>query len=167
MASTHNLTCPSLNSLSNVAYEENDYLTTLQDRGNTEAKEFPLGSELLVSESVSELPLAECSLSAPALFADSDMEVFHPPASAAASASAVASVTTEIALASSFLEETTEDMRSGPVEVCGDETVTVSSYKLWKEDCLLMVWSVAAKNGSELKSASLDIFPAENFQVSQ
>uniref|UniRef100_H0V753 AP-4 complex subunit epsilon n=1 Tax=Cavia porcellus TaxID=10141 RepID=H0V753_CAVPO len=157
VASTHNLTCPSLNSLSNVAYEENDYLTTLQDRGNTEAKEFPLGSELLVSESVSELPLAECSLSAPALFADSDMEVFHPPASAAAS----------IALASSFLEETTEDMRSGPVEVCGDETVTVSSYKLWKEDCLLMVWSVAAKNGSELKSASLDIFPAENFQISE
>ncbi|KAM6181332.1 AP-4 complex subunit epsilon-1 [Erethizon dorsatum] len=169
-ASAHNLTC-SLNSLSNTAYEENDYLATLQDRGDTEAKALPLGSELLDSESLSELPLvgklSHCSLSAPSLFAGSDMEVFHPPLSAAASASAAASVTTEIALASSFLGETTEDMRSGHVEVCSDETVTVSSYKLWKDDCLLMVWSVATKSGSELKNANLDIFPAENFKISE
>ncbi|XP_021100189.1 LOW QUALITY PROTEIN: AP-4 complex subunit epsilon-1-like [Heterocephalus glaber] len=164
-ASTHNLTCSSLNSLSQAAYEENDYLTALRDGEDVESKDLPLGPELSDSESLSELPLAEkvsdCSLSAPSLFADSDMEIFQPPSFA------VASLTRDITSASCLLEETTGDMCSGRMEVCSDETVSVSSYKLWKDDCLLMVWSVTSKSGSQLKGADLDIFPAQNFKISE
>ncbi|KFO37470.1 AP-4 complex subunit epsilon-1 [Fukomys damarensis] len=163
-SSAHNLTCSSLDSLSNTACEDNAYLTTLQDGEDAKSKDFPLSSELSDSESLSELPLAEklsdFSLSAPSLFADSDMEIFQPLSSAAAS------VTTDTTSASCFLEETTEDTCSGCVEVCSDETVSVSSYKLWKDDCLLMVWSVSSKSGSEVKGANLDIFPAQNFKIS-
>lgn len=53
------------------------------------------------------------------------------------------------------------------MEVCSNETLSVSSYKVWKDDCLLMVWSVFNKSGSELKSANLEIVPAENFKVRQ
>lgn len=161
--STHNMTCSSFSSLSNVAYEDDYYLNTLHDRGDKELKTFSLSSELLDSESLTELPLVEkfsnCSLSTPSLFADNSMEIFHPPQSTAAS------VAKENSLASSFLEETTEYIHSNAMEICNNETISVSSYKIWKDDCLLMVWSVTNKSGLELKSANLEIFPAENFKV--
>uniref|UniRef100_A0A2K6R0C7 AP-4 complex subunit epsilon n=1 Tax=Rhinopithecus roxellana TaxID=61622 RepID=A0A2K6R0C7_RHIRO len=164
-SSTHNMTCSSFSSLSNVAYEDDYYLNTLHDRGDKELKTFSLNSELLDSESLTELPLVEkfsnCSLSTPSLFADNSMEIFHPPQSIAAS------VAKESSLASSFLEETTEYIHSNAMEVCNNETISVSSYKIWKDDCLLMVWSVTNKSGLELKSANLEIFPAENFKVTE
>uniref|UniRef100_A0A2K6FME9 AP-4 complex subunit epsilon n=1 Tax=Propithecus coquereli TaxID=379532 RepID=A0A2K6FME9_PROCO len=165
MTSIHNITCSSFSSLSNVAYEGDYYLNTLQDRRDKEFKKFSLNSELLDSESLAELHLVEklsnCSLSTPSLFDDNNMEIFHPPQSTAAS------VAKEISLASSLLEETTEYIHSNLIEVCNNETVSVSSYKIWKDDCLLMVWSVTNKSGLELKSANLEIFPAENFKVRQ
>lgn len=163
--SAHNMSCPSFSSSSSAICE--DYcLNTLQDREDKELSTFSLNSELLDSESLTELPLVEklanCSLSTPkpSLFAD-NMEIFHPPQATAAS------VASEISLASSLLEDTTEHMYSDVVEVCNNETVSVSSYKIWKEDCLLIVWLVSNKSGSELKSANLEIAPAENFQVRQ
>ncbi|XP_006895376.1 PREDICTED: AP-4 complex subunit epsilon-1 [Elephantulus edwardii] len=161
--SAHNMISSSFSSLSNASYEEDYYLDTLQDRGDKELKTFSLNSELLDSESFTELHMVEklshCNLSAPSLFADNSLEVFHP------SPSTAASVANEISLASSLLEEPTEHMHSDPVEVCSNETVSVSSYKIWKDDCLLMVWSLAIKSGSELKSANIEIAPAENFKI--
>ncbi|XP_049561998.1 AP-4 complex subunit epsilon-1 isoform X6 [Orcinus orca] len=160
-----NMTCSSFSSSSNVAYEEDYYLDHLQDRGDKEVKKFSLNSELLDSESLTELPLVEkisnCRLSTPSLFADNNMEVFHPPQSTAAS------VANEISLAVSLLEETTEHMHSDLIEVCNNETISVSSYKIWKDECLLMVWSVFNKSASELKSANLEIAPAENFKITE
>ncbi|KAB1278174.1 AP-4 complex subunit epsilon-1 [Camelus dromedarius] len=160
--STHNMTCSSFSSSSNMAYEEDYYLDNFQDRGDKELKKISLNSELLDSESLSELPLVEklsnCRLSAPSLFAD-NMEVFHPPQSTAAS------VASEISLTSSLLEETTEHMHSDPTEVCNNETISVSSYKIWKDDCLLMVWSLSNKSGLELKNANLEIAPVEYFKL--
>ncbi|XP_017373369.1 AP-4 complex subunit epsilon-1 [Cebus imitator] len=162
---THNMTCSSFGSLSNAAYEDNYYLNTLHDRGDKELKKFSLNSELLDSESLTELPLVEkfshCSLSTPSLFADNNMEIFHPPQSS------TASVANESSLASSFLEETTEYIHSDVMKVCNNETISVSSNKVWKDDCLLMVWSVTNKSGLELKNANLEIFPAENFKVTE
>lgn len=146
-------------------YEDDYYLDNLQDRGDKELNKFSLNSKLLDSEPLTELPLVEklsnCRLSTPSLFADNNMEVFHPPQSTAAS------VANEISLASSLLEETTEHMHSDLMEVCNDETVSVSFYKIWQDDCLLLVWSVFNKSGLELKSANLEIAPAENFKVRQ
>ncbi|XP_073657092.1 AP-4 complex subunit epsilon-1 isoform X4 [Tursiops truncatus] len=160
-----NMTCSSFSSSSNVAYEEDYYLDHLQDRGDKEVKKFSLNSELLDSESLTELPLVEkisnCRLSTPSLFADNNMEVFHPPQSTAAS------VANEVSLAVSLLEETTEHMHSDLIEVCNNETISVSSYKIWKDECLLMVWSVFNKSASELKSANLEIAPAENFKITE
>ncbi|XP_067603004.1 AP-4 complex subunit epsilon-1 isoform X6 [Pseudorca crassidens] len=160
-----NMTCSSFSSSSNVTYEEDYYLDHLQDRGDKEVKKFSLNSELLDSESLTELPLVEkisnCRLSTPSLFADNNMEVFHPPQSTAAS------VANEISLAASLLEETTEHMHSDLMEVCNNETISVSSYKIWKDECLLMVWSVFNKSASELKSANLEIAPAENFKITE
>ncbi|XP_026952484.1 AP-4 complex subunit epsilon-1 isoform X5 [Sagmatias obliquidens] len=160
-----NMTCSSFSSSSNVTYEEDYYLDHLQDRGDKEVKKFSLNSELLDSESLTELPLVEkisnCRLSTPSLFADNNMEVFHPPQSTAAS------VANEISLAVSLLEETTEHMHSDLIEVCNNETISVSSYKIWKDECLLMVWSVFNKSASELKSANLEIAPAENFKITE
>uniref|UniRef100_A0A8C5V1E3 AP-4 complex subunit epsilon-1 C-terminal domain-containing protein n=1 Tax=Microcebus murinus TaxID=30608 RepID=A0A8C5V1E3_MICMU len=165
MTSIHNITGSSFSSLSNVAYEGDYYLNTLQDRGDKELKKFSLNSELLDSESLTELPLVEklsnCSLSTPSLFDDNNMEIFHPPQST------TASVAKEISLASSLMEETTEYIHSDLIEVCNNETISVSSYKIWKDDCLLMVWSVTNKSGLELKSANLEIFPAENFKITE
>lgn len=148
-----------------MTYEEDYYLDNLQGKEDKELKKLTLNSELLDSESLTELPLVEknsnCRLSTPSLFAENNMEVFHPPPSTAAS------VASEISLASSLLEETTEHVHSDLMEVCNNETVSVSSYKIWKDDCLLMVCSVSNKSGSELKSANLEITPAENFKVSQ
>ncbi|XP_048188472.1 AP-4 complex subunit epsilon-1 [Perognathus longimembris pacificus] len=155
----------SLSSLSNVAYEDDDDLNTLQDRGDTELKKFSLSSELLDSKSLTELPLVEklsnCSLSAPSLFADNNMEIFHPPPSI------TASVAKELSVVSSLLEETTECLHSSLMKVCSNETISVSSYKIWEADCLLMVWLVANKTDLELKSAHLEIFPAENFKITE
>ncbi|KAJ8779185.1 hypothetical protein J1605_000061 [Eschrichtius robustus] len=160
-----NMTHSSFSSSSNVTYEEDYYLDNLQDRGDKEVKKFSLNSELLDSESLTELPLVEkisnCRLSTPSLFADNNMEVFHPPQSTAAS------LANEISLASSLLEETTEHMHSDLMEVCNNETISVSSYKIWKDECLLMVWSVFNKSASELKSANLEIAPAENFKITE
>ncbi|KAM9201458.1 AP-4 complex subunit epsilon-1 [Dugong dugon] len=161
---THNMTCSSFSSLSNAAYEEDYYLDTLQDRGDKKLKQFSLNSELLDSESFTELPVVEklsnCSMSEPSLFADNNLEIFHPSPSTAASAA------NEISVAS-LLEEPTEHMHSDLMEVCNNETISVSSYKIWKDDCLLMVWSVANKSCSELKSANLEIAPAENFKITE
>ncbi|KAM6202876.1 AP-4 complex subunit epsilon-1 [Rhynchocyon petersi] len=159
--SAHDMAC----SLSNAAYEEDYYLDTLQDRGEKEVNKFSLNSELLDSESFTELhmvqKLSNCNLSAPSLFADNNLEIFHPPQSTAAS------VANELSLASSLLEEPTECIHSDPEEVCDNETVSVSSYKIWKDDCLVMVWSLANKSGSELKSANLEVAPVENFKVTE
>jgi AP-4 complex subunit epsilon-1 len=58
-------------------------------------------------------------------------------------------------------------MHSSLLEVCDNEIISLSSYKIWKDDCLLVVWSLTNKSGSELKSANLEIFPEENFKVRQ
>nr|XP_020040361.1 AP-4 complex subunit epsilon-1-like isoform X2 [Castor canadensis] len=114
-ASAHNMRSSSLSSLSNVAYEDDDYLNTLQDRGDKELKIFSPSSELLDSESLTELPLVEklsnCSLAATSLFADNNMEIFHPPSSITASDAK------EITLASSLLEGSTEYMHSSLLEI--------------------------------------------------
>lgn len=161
--SAPNMTCSSFSSSPNVTYE--DYLDNLQDRGDKELKKFSLSSELLDSESLTELPLVEklsdCRPRTLSLFADNSMEVFHPPPSTAASAA------NETYLVSSLLEGTPEYMHSDLMEVCSNETLSVSSYKVWKDDCLLMVWSVFNKSGSELKSANLEIVPAENFKITE
>lgn len=157
----HNMTHSSFSSPANVTYEEDYYLDNLRDRRDKELKKFALSVELLGSESLAELPLAEelseCRRSAPSLFAD-DMEVFHPPQSTSASPAS------EISLAS-WLEETTEHMHSDLMEVCNNETMALSSYKIWKDDCLLMVWLVSNKSGLELEGVNLEIAPAENFKV--
>ncbi|KAI4583244.1 hypothetical protein MJG53_008457 [Ovis ammon polii x Ovis aries] len=160
-----NIIRSSFSSSSNVTYEEDYCLDNLQDRGDKELKKFSLSSELLDSESLTELPLVEkisnCKLSAPSLFADNNMEVFHPPQATPAS------VANEISLAASLLEETTEHIHSDLMEVCNNEAISVSSYKIWKDDCLLVVWSVFNKSGLELKSANLEIPPAENFKITE
>uniref|UniRef100_A0A8C6D507 AP-4 complex subunit epsilon n=1 Tax=Moschus moschiferus TaxID=68415 RepID=A0A8C6D507_MOSMO len=162
---THqNIIRSSFSSSSNVTYEEDYCLDNLQDRGDKELKKFSLSSELLNSESLTELPLVEkisnCRLSTPSLFADNNMEVFHP------SEATPASVANEISLAS-LLEETTEHIHSDLMEVCNNEAISVYSYKIWKDDCLLVVWSVFNKSGLELKSADLEIAPAENFKITE
>ncbi|KAL6082730.1 hypothetical protein STEG23_016485, partial [Scotinomys teguina] len=152
----HNLTSSTVSSESDVAHGDDGCLNTL-DTGDTE-----LSSELLGSESLSELPsvekLSSVSLPAPSLFADNNMEVFHP-----SSSSAMPTVT-EIQLAS-LLEKTPECGQSSLMEICSNDMVSVSSYKIWKDDCLLMVWSLTSKTDSELTSAKLEIFPMENFKI--
>ncbi|KAM4829956.1 AP-4 complex subunit epsilon-1 [Thomomys bottae] len=152
-------------SLSNMVCEDDDHLNNLQDRGDKELKEFSLSSELLDSKSITELPLVEklsnCSLSAPSLFADNSMEIFHP------SPSTTALVAKELSVVSSLLEETTECLCSSLTEVCNNETISVSSCKVWEDDCLVVVWLVANKTDLELKSAHLEIFPAENFKITE
>ncbi|XP_059117322.1 AP-4 complex subunit epsilon-1 [Peromyscus eremicus] len=153
--SAHNPASSPVSSVSAVAHGDDDCLNTL-DRGDTE-----LSPELLGSESLSELPsvdkLSSVSLPAPSLFAD-NMEVFHPSTSSAAPA------VKEIHLAS-LLEETPECGRSSLMEICSNDTVSVSSYKIWKDDCLLMIWSLTSKTDSELTNAKLEIFPVENFKI--
>ncbi|KAM5235538.1 AP-4 complex subunit epsilon-1 [Ctenodactylus gundi] len=148
-----------------VAGTELGHVDTLPDRGDVELKGLAVGTELLGSEALTDLALAEklsrCSLSTPSLFVDGDMEVFHPPASAAAS------VPQEASLAAALLAETTELVLSGWTEACMDGAVSVSSRKLWQDDGLLVICSVAGRSSSELKSASVDICPAETFQVSE
>lgn len=157
------MTCSSLGSLSSVTYEEDCCLDNLQARVDTDLKTFSLESELLDPDTVKEHPLAErlssCRLTAPSLFADSNMDIFQPPPSTASSADG------ELSLASSVLEETTEHLHSDLTEICSNETMSVSSYKVWKDDCLLLVWSVSSKSGLELENARLEISPAENFKV--
>ncbi|XP_012865411.1 PREDICTED: AP-4 complex subunit epsilon-1 [Dipodomys ordii] len=154
----------SFSTLSNVVCADDDDLNTLHDRGDKGLKKFSLSSELLDSKSLTELPLVEklsnCSLSAPSLFADNNMEILHPPPST------TASVVKQLSVVSS-LEETTECMHSSLTEVCNNETISVSSYKIWEDDCLLMVWLVANKTDLELKSAHLEVFPAENFKITE
>ncbi|XP_045668078.1 AP-4 complex subunit epsilon-1 isoform X2 [Ursus americanus] len=164
--SAHSMTCSYFSSSSNATYEDDYYLDALQDRGDKELNKFSLNSELLDSESLTELPsvekLSNCKLSSsPSLFTDNNMEGFHP------SQSTAPSVAPETSLASSLLEETSEHMHSELVEVCHNETISVSSYKIWKDDCLFIVWSVSNKSGLELKSANLEIAPAENFKITE
>ncbi|XP_036298027.1 AP-4 complex subunit epsilon-1 isoform X1 [Pipistrellus kuhlii] len=163
-AIAHNMTRSSFSSPTNVTYEEDYYLDNLRDRRDKELNDFTLSAELLDSESLTDLPLVEklsnCRPSTPSLFADDNMEVFHPPQST------TASLANEISLAS-LLEETTEHMHSDLMEVCNNDTMSLSSYKIWKDDCLLMVWLVSNKSGLELEGVNLEIAPAENFKITE
>ncbi|XP_027426565.1 AP-4 complex subunit epsilon-1 isoform X2 [Zalophus californianus] len=164
--SAHNRTCFHFSSSSNATYEDDYYLDTLQDRGDKELNKLSLNSGLLDSESLTELPsvekLSSCKLSSsPSLFTDNSMEGFQP------SQSTALSVANETSLAASLLEETSEHMHSDLVEVCHNETISLSSFKIWKDDCLFMVWSVSNKSGLELESADLEIAPAENFKITE
>ncbi|EDL80098.1 similar to Adapter-related protein complex 4 epsilon 1 subunit (Epsilon subunit of AP-4) (predicted), isoform CRA_a [Rattus norvegicus] len=156
MPSAHAAPSSTLSPVSDVAGGDEDSLSAA-DRGDGE-----LGSELLGSESVLELPsvenLSSVSLPVSSLFAGNDMEVFHPPSSSATSA------VKEVSLAA-LLEETPECRRSALVEICSNETVAVSSYKVWKDECLLLVCSVTSKTDSEFTDAQLEIFPLENFKA--
>lgn len=156
MPSAHAAPSSTLSPVSDVAGGGEDSLSAA-DRGDGE-----LGSELLGSESVLELPsvenLSSVSLPVSSLFAGNDMEVFHPPSSSATSA------VKEVSLAA-LLEETPECRRSALVEICSNETVAVSSYKVWKDECLLLVCSVTSKTDSEFTDAQLEIFPLENFKI--
>ncbi|XP_028921925.1 AP-4 complex subunit epsilon-1 [Ornithorhynchus anatinus] len=58
-----------------------------------------------------------------------------------------------------------EPLSSDPVVLCQDGTVTVSSRKVWADDCLLLVWSVANLGPSALERATVEIAPAEDFEV--
>lgn len=151
--SAHNPAPSALSSVSAVARGDDDRLSAL-NRGDTE-----LSAELLGSGSLSELSsvekLSSASSPAPSLFADNNMEVFHPSSSSATS------------VAASLLEETPERGHSSLMEVCSNDTVSVSSYKIWKDDCLLVVWAVTSKTDSEVTNAKLEIFPVENFKVRQ
>uniref|UniRef100_G1PEJ5 AP-4 complex subunit epsilon n=4 Tax=Myotis lucifugus TaxID=59463 RepID=G1PEJ5_MYOLU len=159
----HNMTRSSFSSPTSVTYEEDYYLDNLRDRRDKELEKFALSAELLGSEALAEPPLveklSECRRPAPSLFAD-DMEVFPPPRSTSASLASESSL-------ASLLEETTEHMHSDLTEVCNTETVSLSSYKIWKDDCLLMVWLVSNKSGSELEGVNLEIAPAENFKITE
>ncbi|XP_055991374.1 AP-4 complex subunit epsilon-1 [Sorex fumeus] len=163
--SAQDMACSSFSSSSNVTYEEDYYLDALHGKGGKDLKKLSLSSELLDSESLAELPvvekLSDCRLSVPSLFADSNMEVFHTPESTAPVG------TNEISLVSSLLEETADHMYSDLMEVCSNETISVSSYKIWKDDCLLVVWTVSNKSDLELESANLEIAPAENFKITE
>ncbi|GAB1286847.1 AP-4 complex subunit epsilon-1 [Apodemus speciosus] len=154
--SAHSAPCSVLSPVSDVSGGDEDSLNAV-DRGGGE-----LSSELLHPESLSELPsdenLASVSLPAPSLFADNNMEVFHPPSSSATS------TVKEISLAS-LLEETPECRHSSLMEICSNETVSVSYYKVWKDDCLLVTWSVTRKTDLEFTDAQLEIFPVENFKI--
>ncbi|KAH0503270.1 AP-4 complex subunit epsilon-1 [Microtus ochrogaster] len=148
--SAHNPASSTLSSVSVVARGDDDCLSAL-NRGDTE-----LSAELLGSGSSSELSsvekLSSVSSPAPSLFADDNMEVFQPSSSSTASAAA------------SLLEETPERGHSSLMEICSNDTVSVSSYKIWKDDCLLVVWAVTSKTDSEVTNAKLEIFPVENFK---
>ncbi|XP_028748530.1 AP-4 complex subunit epsilon-1 [Peromyscus leucopus] len=145
--SAHNPTSSTFSSVSDVAHGDDDCLNTL-DRGDTDlSPELPSAGQL-----------SGVSLPAPSLFADDNMEIFHPSSSSAAPA------VKEIHLAS-LLEETPECGHSSLVEICSNDTVSVSSYKIWKDDCLLMIWSLTSKTDSELTNAKLEIFPMENFKI--
>ncbi|XP_036157293.1 AP-4 complex subunit epsilon-1 isoform X2 [Myotis myotis] len=161
--SAHNMTRSSFSSPTNVTYEEDYYLDNLRDGRDKELEKFALSAELLGSESLAEPPLveklSECRRPAPSLFAD-DMEVFHPPRSTSASLASESSL-------ASLLEETTDHMHSDLTEVCGTEAMSLSSYRIWKDDCLLMVWLVSNKSGSELEGVNLEIAPAENFKITE
>ncbi|XP_041534887.1 AP-4 complex subunit epsilon-1 isoform X2 [Microtus oregoni] len=149
--SAHNPASSTLSSVSAVARGDDDCLSAL-NRGDTE-----LSAELLGSGSSSELSsvekLSSVSSPAPSLFADDNMEVFQPSSSSTASAAA------------SLLEETPERGHSSLMEICSNDTVSVSSYKIWKDDCLLVVWAVTSKTDSEVTNAKLEIFPVENFKI--
>ncbi|XP_028611978.1 AP-4 complex subunit epsilon-1 isoform X1 [Grammomys surdaster] len=153
--SAHTAPSSTLSPGSDMAGGDEDGLDAV-DSGHGE-----LSSELLGSQSLSELPsvenLSSVSLPAPSLFADNNMEVFHPPSSS------TTSTVKEISLAS-LLEET-ECGHSDLTEICSNETVSVSSYKVWKDDCLLVIWSVTSKTDSEFTDAQLEIFSMENFKI--
>ncbi|XP_027696649.1 AP-4 complex subunit epsilon-1 isoform X2 [Vombatus ursinus] len=163
----HNINCSSFNPLSNVPYENNDHLNNIQNKGGTGLKKCSLGSEVLESdlksESLAELHLVEnlsaCNLSPPSLFEDNSMEIFHPPHPT------LSSFANEISLTSSLLEELNEHVHSDVVELCNNEILKVSSCKIWRDDCLLLVWLVANKSSLELKSMNLEITPTENFKI--
>uniref|UniRef100_A0A8C8U988 AP-4 complex subunit epsilon n=1 Tax=Peromyscus maniculatus bairdii TaxID=230844 RepID=A0A8C8U988_PERMB len=137
--SAHNPTSSTFSSVSDMAHGDDDCLNTL-DRGDTElSPELPSAGQL-----------SSVSLPAPSLFADDNMEIFHPSSSSSAPA---------------VKEETPECGHSSLVEICSNDTVSVSSYKIWKDDCLLMIWSLTSKTDSELTNAKLEIFPMENFKI--
>lgn len=146
-----------------MTYEEDYYLDALHGKGDKDLKRLSLSSELLDSASLTDLPLVEklsdCRLSTPSLFADSNMEVFYTPESTTPIGAK------EISLVSSLLEEMTEHTYSDLIEVCSNEIISVSSYNIWKDDCLLVVWTVFNKSDFELESANLEVTPIENFKV--
>lgn len=101
----------------------------------------------------------DCRLRILFLFVDNSMEVFY------FFLFIVVSVVNEIYLVFSLLEGIFEYMYLDFMEVCSNEILLVFFYKVWKDDCLLMVWLVFNKSGSELKSVNLEIVFVENFKV--
>ncbi|KAM8804405.1 AP-4 complex subunit epsilon-1 [Eudromia elegans] len=103
--------------------------------------------------------LLDSRLSSSSLFADSNMEVFHPlPNAECESAS-------KILLGPSLPGELAELPHSEVVELCQSGDLALHSCKVWTDDSLLLTMFVSNKSTSALNAVNLVFEKAEHFQI--
>uniref|UniRef100_A0A670KJX8 AP-4 complex subunit epsilon n=1 Tax=Podarcis muralis TaxID=64176 RepID=A0A670KJX8_PODMU len=100
-------------------------------------------------------------LSLSSLFADGNMEVFQP------SPSAQATAPQQLSLMPYLPEEAAKHPHSEIVELCSNETLVLSSCKIWKDDSVLLFLFLANKSTCVLKAVNLEFEHAEHFKISE
>ncbi|XP_010210129.1 PREDICTED: AP-4 complex subunit epsilon-1 [Tinamus guttatus] len=105
--------------------------------------------------------LLDSRLSSSSLFADSNIEIFHPlPSAECESAS-------KTLLAPSLPGELAKLPHSEVVELCQSDDLALHSCKVWTDDSLLLAMFVSNKNTSALNSVNLVFEEAEHFQIAE
>ncbi|KFZ47419.1 AP-4 complex subunit epsilon-1, partial [Antrostomus carolinensis] len=93
------------------------------------------------------------------LFADSNIEIFHPSPSAKCESASKA------ALIPSLPEDLEELAHSEVVELCQSDVLAVYLYKVWTDDSLLLAVFISNKTTSALNAVNLVFEEAEHFQI--
>ncbi|XP_064373425.1 AP-4 complex subunit epsilon-1 isoform X2 [Dromaius novaehollandiae] len=103
--------------------------------------------------------LLDSRLSSSSLFADSNIEIFHP------SPSAQCESASKTLLAPSLPGELAELPHSEVVELCQSDDLALHLCKVWTDDSLLLTMFVSNKNTSALNDVNLVFEKAEHFQI--
>nr|XP_009679902.1 PREDICTED: AP-4 complex subunit epsilon-1 [Struthio camelus australis] len=103
--------------------------------------------------------LSDSRLSSSSLFADSNIEIFHP------SPSAQCESASKTLLTPSLPGELAELPHSEVVELCQSDDLALHLCKVWTNDSLLLIMFVSNKNTSALNAVNLMFEKAEHFQI--
>ncbi|XP_044294755.1 AP-4 complex subunit epsilon-1 isoform X2 [Varanus komodoensis] len=100
-------------------------------------------------------------LSPSSLFADGNMDIFHP------SPSAQAIVHNQPPLMPYLPEDVAKHPHSEILELCGNETLSLYFSKVWKDDCVLLVLFLVNRSTSILKDVNLKLEHTEHLKISE
>ncbi|XP_053128364.1 AP-4 complex subunit epsilon-1 isoform X2 [Hemicordylus capensis] len=105
--------------------------------------------------------LSGCQFSPASLFADGNMDIFQPSPNTQPAAKK------PLSLMPYLPDEIARHPHSEMLELCSNEALAFYSCKVWKEDCVLLCFSLANKSAAVQKAVNVDFEQTKHFKISE